>query len=214
MDRVESYPDTAAFGSWLERLLEKGESVQTEAPPQALPAGTREILQRYYELQALDVAGTPLHFHAETAMRAIHSLAYHCWAVASGIDDSTGFVWHSEPVLAADHLCADLALKYMPVVYRRAQARAAASELVREQQSLLRAWPLSGVLADIDEEPTTALDFDNHPGLMLLYAERLVQKPRAGWVPTGGLAREWVERVFQERGKPLPKQTPKEAGGE
>jgi hypothetical protein len=59
------------------------------------------------------------------------------------------------------------------------------------------------VLADLEGAPTTAPEF-GHPGLQLLYAERLATTRRAGWVPTAGVGREWVERVFALRGVPVP----------
>jgi hypothetical protein len=56
------------------------------------------------------------------------------------------------------------------------------------------------VLARISAEPTTALDFEGHPGLQLLYAERLANHPRPLWIPQGGEARQWAERIWAERG--------------
>ena len=50
--------------------------------------------------------------------------------------------------------------------------------------------------------------FGGHPGLQLLYAERLAGVGRPGWVPPSGPAREWVERVHSERGRPLPAAIP------
>ncbi len=61
---------------------------------------------------------------------------------------------------------------------------------------------------DLDAEPLGPLDFAGHPGLQLLYAERLAAAPRAAWVPPAGPAREWAERAFHERGRPLPAPRP------
>jgi len=69
----------------------------------------------------------------------------------------------------------------------------------------------SGVLADLDGTPATPPEFGGHPGLQLLYAERLAETGRAGWVPATGPAREWVERVYQERGKLMPAVSKEEA---
>ena len=69
---------------------------------------------------------------------------------------------------------------------------------------MLARWPLSGVLADLPGPPTAALDFGGHPGLQLLYAERLVGRERPAWVPPGGPARERAELVFRGRGRSLP----------
>ena len=64
---------------------------------------------------------------------------------------------------------------------------------VRVEEALQR-FPLSGALADVAAGPTTALDFDNHPGLQLLHAERFAKRPRAAWRP-GGRTGEYVELV-------------------
>jgi hypothetical protein len=42
-----------------------------------------------------------------------------------------------------------------------------------------------------------------HPGLLLLYAERLAEHLRPEWVPDGP-ARPYVELVFTQRGLPVP----------
>ena len=87
-----------------------------------------------------------------------------------------------------------------------------AGVLVIGLERLLREWPLSGVLADLEGGPTTSINFGEHQGLQLLYAERLVETDRPDWVPTTGPAREWVERVYHERGKPVPAQLRPEDG--
>jgi hypothetical protein len=65
---------------------------------------------------------------------------------------------------------------------------------------VLRRWPLSGVLADIEQGPLTALDFSGHAGLLLLYAERLARHERPTWFPTGA-AKEYLELVWTELGE-------------
>jgi hypothetical protein len=64
---------------------------------------------------------------------------------------------------------------------------------------LLRSWPLSGVLASIDDPPLTPIDFGGHHGLSLLYAERLAANPRPTWV-VDGLVGEFIELVAHEHG--------------
>src|SRR5438477_435299 len=83
----------------------------------------------------------------------------------------------------------------LTAAHRRATLRDPGVTLAAELERVFRAWPLSGVLADLDAEPTTDPAFGGHPGLQLLYAERLVRTGRPGWVPKAGPAREWVERV-------------------
>jgi hypothetical protein len=47
------------------------------------------------------------------------------------------------------------------------------------------------------------VDLGGHPGLLLLYAERLALRPRPAWA-LHGPAREYVELVFSEKGMPTP----------
>ena len=69
---------------------------------------------------------------------------------------------------------------------------------------LLRRWPLSGVLSDVEEAPLLSLDFGGHPGLLLLYAERLAQNDRPSWRPEpSSPAWEYYEWVLQQRSGPM-----------
>ena len=69
---------------------------------------------------------------------------------------------------------------------------------------VLREWPLSGVLSEVNEGPLTPLEFQGHPGLWMCYAERLARHEKPDWLPTGtGL--EYVELVWQEMGKDISK---------
>jgi MoxR-vWA-beta-propeller ternary system domain bpX4 len=194
------------FHDWLDCVLTVGESVQDTSP--RLSASERpavEIrLRAAFELHALDVAGPPVAFDPEAAVGAAVALARACWLLVSADDDE-------RPAVALDirersasaHLSADVTLRFLPAVYRRARLRDAGGALTTALDRLLRAWPLSGVLADLDGEPTAAPDF-GHPGLNMLFAERLAVTRRAGWVPLDGTAREWAERVFAGRGLTLP----------
>lgn len=194
------------FAVWLERVLVHGESAQSSAPEpasddriQALP-----LLRDAHGRRALSVAGPHLTFAPESAWLAARSLAVACWKLVAESAAEPVPAPDATRATAADHLSVDLALRYLPGVYRRATTREDTAALAAELESLLRRWPLSGVLADLDGEPTTEPNFDGHFGLQLLYAERLVKTARPGWIPKSGAAREWAERVFHERGRTLP----------
>jgi hypothetical protein len=192
------------FHDWLDCVLTSGESVQ-DAPPWFAPAERPAIetrLRAAFELHTLDIAGPPIAFDSETAIRAAVELARACWALVSAADDDSRIALPAANTPAA-HLSADLTLRFLPNAYRRARLRVPDGPLTKSLDCLLRAWPLSGVLADLDGTPTLAPDF-GHAGLQLLYAERLVNTRRAGWVPPDGAAREWTERVFAEAGLSLP----------
>jgi hypothetical protein len=98
------------------------------------------------------------------------------------------------PQTPAQHLSADLLLRFLAQVHRRARARDPVDPLPALLEKVLRQWPLSGVLADIDEGPMAPLDFGGHAGLMLLYAERLASREKPAWFPTGKLL-EYLELV-------------------
>src|SRR5262249_49689375 len=103
-----------------------------------------------------------------------------------------------QPSSAAEHLSADLTFRFLAQVHGRARAICADDVLTRRLEELLRRWPLSGVLADLGGAPLVPVEFDP-PGLCLLYAERLAERSRPGWM-LDGAGREHVELVFAERG--------------
>jgi hypothetical protein len=200
----------SSFRNWLAQVLTLGESLQDEAPHVSVQdrAGITELLHEAFGRHALDVAGPAIPFDADAAIGSAVTLAQACWELIAG-DDDTPFplAVKSEPSSPAAHLSADLTLRFLADVYRRARAQNAGGKLTSEIERLLRSWPLSGVLADLDGEPATTLDFGGHSGLQLLYAERLAGTRRLGWLPQSGPSREWVERVFHERRLPLPAPT-------
>jgi hypothetical protein len=215
MPPAGSQPDChpRPFRDWLARVLADGASVQ-DAPPHLPPAERPAVLaalRAAFDRHALDVAGPPVAFDPAAALGAAVVLARACWLLVAGeAGEHVALDAGAEPATPAAHLSADVTLRLLPAVYRRAHVRAPDGELVAALDRLFRAWPLSGVLADLGGEPTTAPEFGGHPGLQLLYAERLVETGRVGWVPPPGAAREWAERVHQERGKPLPAPPPQE----
>ena len=198
------------FRNWLDRVLTRGESVQETAP--ALPPDERPsveaLLRTAFDAHALDVAGPPLAFDPAAAHAAAGLLARACWLlVGTGEADSVSLALNT-PHSTAAHLSADVTLRFLPAVHRRARLRDPDGALVAGIERVLRAWPLSGALADLDGSPTTPPDFAGHPGLQILYAERLAGSGRAGWVPSAEPARGWAERVHAELGRPLPARPP------
>jgi hypothetical protein len=192
------------FPEWLDRLLADGEAV-LDGPPacgRAEESAALTVLRRAYAAHALDVAGPPVPFDPAAALAAAEEVAWACWRLVGG-DPGRGRPL-GEPATPAAHLCADLTLRLLPTVHRRARLRAEDDPLALELAALLRRWPLSGVLADLTGPPAGPLDFGGHPGLQLLFAERLVGHEKSGWLPPAGPARERVELVYRERGRPLP----------
>ena len=199
------------FPEWLSRVLASGESVQEDRPALAPSERPRvvELLRAAFEAISLDVAGPPIAFDADIAVAAAVVLSGACWKLV-GDETRTPLRLDATPSSPSAHLSADVTLRFLPAVYRRSRLRDPESEQTRELETLLRAWPLSGVLADLEAPPTAPTDFHGHAGLQLLFAEQLFATGRTSWVPESGATREWAERVYLERGKPLPAPPPKE----
>jgi hypothetical protein len=106
------------------------------------------------------------------------------------------------PTTPAQHLSADLIFRFLPALQRRAQALLTTDVLPEALAKVLRLWPLSGVLSDLADGPLSPTDFGGHPGLALLYAERLARHERPAWFPTGS-SLAYVELVWQELGKDI-----------
>ncbi len=199
------------FRDWLSRLLHEGESIQ-EAPPRLSSGEEADViadLRAAFDRHALDVAGPRLVFDESAALGAARVVAEACWLLVGTDGTERMALKHgAEPDSPVAHLSADVTLRFLPAVYRRSRVRFPDGPLTAELDRVLREWPLSGVLADLDGSPTTPPEFGGHPGLQLLYAERLVRVNRPGWLPANGAAREWAERVYQERNKPMPAPLP------
>jgi hypothetical protein len=198
-----------AFVPFVRRLLEDG-SVRLRRPPHVEPAErsiAQELLAEAYADYRLDVAGPLVPFDAAAALDAAEWLWRACWFLlrrrGPAEEVERGLPAPTVPVTAAQHLSADLVGRFLPQVHRRARALAVDDPLTRWLEGLLRRWPLTGVLADVAEGPLTPVELDGHPGLLLLYAERLAENVRPTWVPEGA-AREYVELVFAERGLVVP----------
>jgi hypothetical protein len=148
------------------------------------------------------VAGPPLAFDADVALAAAEFVRQACWfLVHRGEPDEEVARRLTLPPPASDaqHLSADLVLRFLPGVQARAQALAPDDPLAVILKEVLRQWPLSGVLAAVTEAPLTPPEFD-HPGLRLLYAERLAAHAKPAWRPREpGL--EYVRLVYREQGQ-------------
>jgi hypothetical protein len=189
-------------------LLREGRVLLRQLPPPDAAAKTEvvEVLRQTYTDHRLEVAGPTIAFDAEIATAAANLVHQACWALVSHAlppeELEKSLVMPGAPQSAAQHLSADLVLRFLPQVLRRARALDPADPLVMILEKVLRQWPLSGVLADIEEGPATPPEFDAHPGLLLLYAERLARHERPAWFPSGP-GREYVALVWNELGKDM-----------
>ena len=199
----------ASFVAFLRGLLNEGAAVLRERPhgvgderPEA-----ETLLAEAFADHRLDIAGPLLAFDAGTALAAAEQLWFACWFLLHRGEPPAEVEKClrpcTPPVTASQHLSADLVLRFAPRVYRRARRADAADMLTKWLEQLLRRHPLTGVLSDIEEGPLAPVHLEDHPGLLLLYAERLAENPRPAWAVQGPVS-SYIEMVFGERGLPLP----------
>jgi hypothetical protein len=158
------------------------------------------LLERAFAEHRLGVAGPLLAFDRAVALAAAKLIAESAWLLVNG-QTVAAEATMPEPKTPSQHLSADLLLRYVPALHRRARSlNLADNPLADRLADVLRRWPLSGVLGDITEGPLTPPDFGGHPGLCMLYAERLAGHFKPAWLPTGA-GRQYVELVWTELGR-------------
>jgi hypothetical protein len=187
------------LSEFLDRLFADGDVVFPTAPRRAseLDEPARALLRLAHADCVREVAGPALPFRPRVALSAAEFLRQACWFLVSRNEPPEQVeraLELGDPGDAADHLSADVVLRYLPLVERRARALAPDDLLSRRLADVLQRWPLSGVLSDVLGGPTTAPTFDDHPGLQMLYAERLAGAEKPNWLPPGK-AREFVDLV-------------------
>jgi hypothetical protein len=198
-----------AFDEYLTELFDEGTIVFRMPPRDRSSASAIAILASAFEACSLAVAGPRIAFDPETARAAAELLRQASWALVNRDERMTDLVKRlkmpGSPLTPSQHLSADLTMRYLPQVLRRARGLDPSDPLVAHLANLLRTWPLSGVLSDVVDGPLVPLQFGGHPGLMLLYAERLIGNDRSCWRPIpNGPSWDYYELVLQEHGKPAP----------
>jgi hypothetical protein len=199
----------AAFEEFLSQLLDHGKVVFGSAkPPQDRPTA-RDVaaLADAFATHALSLAGPPIAFDPRAACEAAELVRQASWALVSReerlADLKRRLRMTTAPSRPAQHLSADLLLRYVPQILRRARGLDPTDPLIQILADLLRRWPLSGVLSDVEDGPLVALDFGQHPGLLLLYAERLAANDRPAWRPApSSPASGYYDLVVAERSPP------------
>jgi hypothetical protein len=196
-----------ALVGFLHRLLNEGKVRLKERPVRSTGKSATEaadLLKSAFEDYRLNVAGPVIPFDPEAALGAAEVVRQACWYLLNHAEQESELrqqlALPGPPTTPAQHLSADLVLRYLPQIHRRARALAPADVLPGLLADVLRRWPFTGVLADIEDEPLTPLDLGGHPGLMLLYAERLAEHEKAAWFPHGRPL-EYVDWVYQGLGK-------------
>jgi MoxR-vWA-beta-propeller ternary system domain bpX4 len=198
----------SALADFLEHLFATGEARLTGLPELDDPPEAQSVLHRAFAEYRLDVAGPPIDFDPEAATAAALFTARACWFAVSRDEPPEQLAAAmnpiTEPKSAAAHLSIDLTLRYAVTVHRRIRAQAPEDALPMRLADVLRRCPLTGALSDLTDPPTGDTSLAGHPGLELLYAERLASHFRPAWLPASGRIREVIEWVYQHQGTTLP----------
>lgn len=214
----------ATLAEFLELLFGEGRVVFRE-PPGPVDRESKEdrkaageLLRRAFDEEIMELAGPPLAFEERVAIDAARWTRLACWFLVSRGDApevvEQALALPKTPGSAASHLSADLTFRFLPGVHRRARAIDSDDVVSLGLGALLRAWPLSGAGADLEEGPTTPTDFDGHDGLLLRFAERLAEHPRASWTPQAGRSAEWWAIALDALGRRHEREHQSEADAE
>ncbi len=196
----------ATLGHFLQGLLDEGRIVLRgrPMPSEADRPSAVARLEAAFQVHRLDVAGPPIPFEPTAALAAAELVRLASWFLLNRSETvemmERCLAMPRPPRTASEHLSADLTFRFLPQIQRRARAIAPGDGLASFLADVLRAWPLSGVLSDIEEGPKDVGDLGAHPGLWMLYAERLALDEKPAWMPRGA-AKGHVELVFQGLGK-------------
>jgi hypothetical protein len=194
------------LAEFLAPVLRDGQAIFRSRPDSAVgqDAEAVHLLREAYAHYHLRVVGPPIDFDPPAALTAAALVHNACWFLLSRDEPEAELerllTLSAAPCSAAEHLSADLLLRFLPHIHRRARAHDPADRLTTLLANILRRWPLSGVLSDVEDGPLTLAAFDDHPGLLMLYAERLAQHEKPAWVPRG-LGLDYLELVYHELGK-------------
>ncbi|AGA26456.1 hypothetical protein Sinac_2121 [Singulisphaera acidiphila DSM 18658] len=158
----------------------------------------KQLLQVAFDAYRLDIAGPPIEFDAGTAIEASSLVIRASWALvnhdSSSAEIKRWVAMSHRPTTPSHHLTADLLFRFLPQLRKRALAKHEPDPLAERLATLLRHWPLSGVLADLDTGPDSPPDLCGHSGLMQLYAERWAKYQNPNWRPDESL-NEYVDLV-------------------
>src|SRR5690349_594985 len=114
----------APFTTMLRDVLEAGRLVLREPLPAHDDGDALGVLADAYPQHALAVAGPPIAFDGTTALAAGRVLYHAGWYLLNANEpvDAARLTMPVEPRTASQHLSADLLLRYLPAVHRRARA--------------------------------------------------------------------------------------------
>ncbi len=208
IDTLQALSPMSTLSRFLEDLFQTGKVVFRDSmdSPESERPRVVNCLSQAFEEACLELAGPPLIFEETAAIVAAEWTRRACWFLVHRTEPekvlNQALKLPNQPKSPGEHFSADLTFRYLPLVYRRSRALSPEDPLTIRLMELLRSWPLSGVLSDVEEAPIGPVDWTwgGSPGLMLLYAERLASTEKPAWRPSG-LALEYVELVLEGLGK-------------
>lgn len=174
--------------TFLDQLFTSGEIVFKRAPdaPPDNDLETKRVLEHAFKRYSLDLAGPPSRLDLSIAERAADVTRRACWLTLSNVEDEDEIKhimrFEGTPQNAAQHLSADLCLRFLPRIHNRLRAAKPDDAVVGIIENILKRWPLSGILCDI-AAPPVAINLHNE-AVMQLYAQRFLQHPKDNWKPT------------------------------
>ena len=183
----------ATLGDFLLTLFEEGRIVLKGRPEPSeadRPAALR-VLEAAFDLHRLDIAGPPISFDARSALAAADLVRRAGWFLVNRSESVRGdgaVVADATPSNHGERAPLGRRLVPVPPTGLPAGPIGRAWGLAGEFPGRLApsAWPLSGVLSDLEEGPKDVGDLGGHPGLWMLYAERLAGRREAGLDAEGG----------------------------
>ena len=120
----------SGLAEFLRRLLHEGKAVLRE-PPESPPCARSEaieVLQLAFEGYRLSVAGPRIDFDGATALAAAELLRWACRYTVRrdepAVELEDRLALHPLPSCPAQHLSADVVMRFLPQIYRRTQALA------------------------------------------------------------------------------------------
>jgi hypothetical protein len=153
------FTDMAAFQEFLTQLLDHGQIVfrSAKAPQDGPTERDVAVLAEAFDTLALSVAGARIPFDPRIACEAAEVVRQSSWALVrreDRLEDLKRRLKLSGPPRSASrHLSADLMLRYLPQILKRARGLDPSDPMIGLLGGILRRWPLSGVLSDVEEGP-------------------------------------------------------------
>src|SRR5262245_49925945 len=147
------------FAEFLRMLLQEGRVALRDRPPpgDATDADVRAILAEAYADYFLGVPGPLPSLDLPTAVAAGWLVHRACWALVSHDQPEAELDKHlvmpAAPASPAEHLSAELVLRFLPQIHRRARALAPDDRLGELLANVLRQWPPAGGISTVRGPP-------------------------------------------------------------